>query len=165
MKKRLFFLTFAVAMLAGAQTQNPPSISALFTLWGEGTGTDNGTGGIIEGVSQTNLIGAATFAYTFVNGKFLGDNAGGFGTCSLQSGTLELTTNQGTISMSQAGMSCNVNSNGSVGPNTVTGSYLVKQGTGKFQGVTGTGTVVVSFSSTQTPGRCLIRLDGLLMAP
>jgi len=93
----------------------------------------------------------------------LGNNGGGLGTCSLQNGTLEVKTNQGTITMTQAGMSCNVN-NGT-GPNTVTGTYLITQGSGKFQGVTGTGSVVVSFSSDGSPGKGLIRLDGLLIAP
>ena len=107
-------------------------------------------------------MGAASFTFTFVNGKLLGDNGGGLGTCSLQNGTLDVAANEGTISMSQVGTACNVTHG--TGQNTVAATYLVTKGTGKFQGVTGTGNVVVSFSSsTGSPATGLIRLDGLLL--
>jgi hypothetical protein len=159
---RLTTILFAAVMLAAAQPQSTSDGPQLFTLWGQGNGTASGTGGGLQGVSQTNLVGAAGFALTWVNGQLLGNDGNGKGTCSLEDGTIELTTSKGTISMSQVGMACNVTSG--QGPNTFTATYLVTQGTGVYQGLTGTGSVVVGFSGVGS-NTGLIRMDGVLLSP
>jgi hypothetical protein len=159
---RVTTILFAASMLAAAQPQSTSESPQLFTLWGQGNGDSTGTGGSLTGISQTNLVGAAAFALTFVNGQLLGQQGSGTGTCSLEDGTIKLATSNGTISMSQVGTSCNVSAGSA--PNTLNATYLVTQGTGAYQGLTGTGSVVVGFSSSTGPATGLIRIDGLLIS-
>jgi hypothetical protein len=158
---RVTTILFAAAMLAAAQPQSTSESPQLFTLIGQGNGTASGPGGGLQGISQTNLVGGAAFALTWSNGQLLGNDGDGKGTCSLEDGTIKLTNSKGTISMSEVGIACNVTS--AQGPNTVTGTYLVTQGTGAYQGLTGTGSVVVGYSGVG-PNTGLIRMDGVLLS-
>jgi hypothetical protein len=72
-------MLFAAAMLAAAQPQSTPDSPQLFTLWGQGDGTASGTGGSLQGISQTNLVGDAAFALTWLNGQLLGNDGSGKG--------------------------------------------------------------------------------------
>ena len=146
-------MTFVAAQAQGAGPQ-------LFNFWGEGNGSSGETGGSLKGSGQTNLAGTAAVSLTFTNGRLLGQNGSGSGTCSLENGTLQLATSTGTITMSQVGMSCNDAGGGT--PNTLNATYLVTQGTGVFQGVTGTGNLVAGFSSSTGTATGLMRLDGVL---
>ena len=157
---RVITILFAAITVVAAQAQSTSSSSLhLFTLVGQGNGTAAGPGGGLQGAGESNFTGGVLLTLTWVNGQDLGNNGGGKGTCSLQNGTIQLTNNSGTISMTQAGMSCNVNS--AQGPNTVTATFQVTGGTGQYQGLTGTGTVVVGYSGIG-PNTGLIRMDGVL---
>jgi len=163
-KKRPIAILFAaVTFAAGApRPQSESKVASLeqLNLRGEGAGTSTSSGGSAQGAGQANLFGATTFALSFVNAKLLGDNGIG-GTCSIESGDLQLTAgSQGTITMSQVGTSCNVS--GANSANTLNATFLVTQGTGQFQGITGTGSVVVGFSSSAGQAGALITLNGIL---
>ena len=160
---RVITIMFAAITLVAAQAQSTSSSSLhLFTLVGQGSGTSAGDGGRLQGAAESDLTGGVLLTLSWVKGQGLGQMAGDKGTCSLQNGTIQLTNNSRTISMTQAGMSCNVNS--AQGPNTVTATFQVTQGTGQYQGLTGVGTVVVGYSGVG-PNTGLIRMDGVLSTP
>jgi len=153
----------AVAFIPAAPAWSESKAASLVPLHlqGQGAGTSTGAGGSARGAAQTNLFGSTTFTLTFVNAKLLGDNGGG-GTCSIESGDLQLTAGtQGAITFSQVGTSCNV-PNAPNNANTLSATFLVTQATGQFQGVTGTGTLVVGFSSSAGAASALLTLNGIL---
>jgi hypothetical protein len=106
------------------------------------------------------LFGPTTFTLTLTNGKYLGDIGGGKGSCSLENGTVQLTNSQGTISLLEVGMACNATD--AQGLNTFQGTYQVTEGTDKFAGMTGTGSVILGLSTIGTEGSVLITISGIL---
>jgi hypothetical protein len=96
----------------------------------------------------------------FTFGTFLGGDGSGGG-CFLDSSTDTLTTPDGsTITFKTHGMICTESVPGFAVRHN---SYLIEGGTGRFQGVTGTGNFVLS--SENPIGSPLVHIDGNINFP
>jgi hypothetical protein len=169
MKRIGLFLTAAAVSLLMFSSLSKSQTGLLLTHFsadGSGTGTTSTASGSVTG-SFGGQTGTAAFSVSAVSASdsYTSNGQGGF--CDRITGSITLTTADGsTLTMQHGGISCNTGV-GQSSPAIDQSVYIVTSGTGKFANASGTGTFSLGwYNSPQhfnDPALVLVHFDGNLM--
>ncbi|MHB8736025.1 MAG: hypothetical protein ACYC6M_12060 [Terriglobales bacterium] len=140
-----------------------------FHALGQGTITASGTPGCqftpagctvsSQGTIHGRLIGEADFASSLTVAWAAATPNGAGGYCAPASGPVQVTADQGVLTLQEQGTVCEVGATAAQAPHTFNATFYVLSGTGRFENVQGTGTAV---SSVNDQGKLLVYLNGTL---
>jgi hypothetical protein len=154
-------LAASLAFVASATAAPPAGLS-----WEvHGTGNTGAVtvlmGGMSRGPAMPQHVGNATYELTlFPPLQVVSNGAGGF--CSFVTGSGSVTAADGsTIPFATVGILCNEANEGGTSPVHYNGTYRITDGTRRFVGVAGGGSLTATFGSSTSPTH-FFKIDGTI---
>ena len=147
----------ALSLAFAARTIAAPAAGLNWEVHGTGSGGVNllTGGGGSSGPAMSQYIGNGVYSVT-LNPQVLFSNNGAGGVCDVVTGSGSVTAANGdTISFATVGMLCNESD--AFSPFHYNGTYRITAGSGRFAGVSGGGSLTVTFGSTN-----FIKIDGTI---
>jgi len=150
-----FLLVLALGLGFAARTIAAPAAGLNWEVHGTGSGGVSLLGGGSSGPAMSQYIGNGTYSVNLLPPLFFSNNGAG-GVCDVVTGSGSVTAANGdTIAFATVGMLCNESDASS--PFHYNGTYRITAGSGRFAGVSGGGSLTVTFGSTN-----FIKIDGTI---
>ncbi len=170
MKRAQLVMLMILALVPVLAVAQGGQVSGLIVFKAEGVGTmtvtNVGQGVATSGTLRGDPIGFAEYTSVYSTDAIAETNGTG-GICTRGTGPVVITTADGsTLDLRQVAFGCATSA--PQNPNnwqTSNGTYLVTGGTGRFQGATGAGTIVLGIYGNNAGSPAFVHIDGNIRLP